>query len=72
MQVGYGLASDLSAIATALGGEGASCVAVTKPAAELLLLSRRLRRDYPANIPRVRHSELKSTTAVFGIVVHID
>lgn len=53
MQVGFGLASDLSAIATALGPQNSSCTALTNSAVELLLLSRKFRRDHSETIPKV-------------------
>ena len=53
MQIGYGLANDLSAISTALGGQGGSCVAVVQPLIEMRDLTRQLRRSHPGCIPKV-------------------
>ena len=43
MQVGYGLANDLWAIAAALGAEGAGCVAVVQPQVDVARVHRELR-----------------------------
>ena len=82
--MGYGLATDLAAIATALGSEYQSCTATVSPALELLVLSRHLRRDHPETIPKVdpkgiineiilRHASL-SWACLIGLLswLHLD
>ena len=43
MQVGYGLANDLWAIAATIGAEGAGCVAVVQPQVDVARVHRELR-----------------------------
>ena len=54
IQVGFGLANDVAAIQCSLGSQGQACGAVVRPAIELMLLARQLRRDFPSQIPKVR------------------
>ena len=44
----------MAAIQCSLGSQGQACGAVVRPAIELMLLARQLRRDFPSQIPKVR------------------
>ena len=53
MQVGYGLANDLWAIAAAIGAEGAGCVAVVQPQVDVARVHRELRHRQALDISKV-------------------
>ena len=53
LQVGYGLAHDLWAIAAALGDTGYGCVSVVEPQLDIDALHRQLHKAHTAGIEKV-------------------
>ena len=56
LQVGYGLAHDLWAIAAALGDTGYGCVSVVEPQLDIDALHRQLHKAHTAGVEKVRFS----------------
>lgn len=64
--MGFGLLTDLWAIATALGSEGGSCVAVVNPVIDMASVHRMLNARNVPGIRKVAHVLLVSNRSAIG------